>query len=124
MLDLKKLIVCGKSSSASVPSFFILLVYIVVSVSAFTCILLLHGSQSSSYSYVSPVAKQELLHSFQDAWKLDDVAAVHYATTSYRILKEKLPIPEKVYIFIRYIHFIISFRFMQLYHVLECVLIH
>lgn len=64
--------------------------------SAFVCILLLRGSQSNSYSYVSPISRQELLHSFQDAWKLEDIATVHYATSSFRILKEKLPIPEKV----------------------------
>lgn len=64
----------------------------------FTIICLFCGSQSiNTVTYVSPIIKKEFILSLEDAWKLDDIANVHYATTSYGLLKEKIPISEKVY---------------------------
>ncbi|XKL62653.1 hypothetical protein PGB90_002486 [Kerria lacca] len=62
----------------------------------FTIICLFCGSQSiNTVTYVSPIIKKEFILSLEDAWKLDDIANVHYATTSYGLLKEKIPISEK-----------------------------
>lgn len=61
-------------------------------------------SQSDYYPYVSPVVKLEFKEALRDAWKLDDVATLHYATSSYRILKEKIPVPEQVCIYGREIY--------------------
>lgn len=55
------------------------------------------GLQSKHiFTSVSPVAKKQLLTAFEDVWKSDDVAAVHYAVGTYRVFNERLPVTDEV----------------------------
>lgn len=52
-------------------------------------------SRSQSH-FICPLVRVELKEAFRDAWKLDDIASLHYAVSSYSILNEKIPIADQV----------------------------
>lgn len=62
------------------------------------CIVSAISPCRSQSAYICPQTRAELKEAFRDAWKLDDIASLHYAVSSYTVLNEKIPVAAQVHV--------------------------